>query len=111
MDTLEAPNEAEFNRRMSALIPDWAEYAKSRGIFASAQCIYELMDVVTAEFQGLQQDLERVDAHYSEWLKDSEGSFILPVREANHIARIKRAWEHERTAIAQKLRGLKPDYE
>jgi hypothetical protein len=81
------------------------------GYFADSQYVYELMDVVTKEFQGLQRDVEQVDAHYSEWLKDSEGSFILPVREANHVARIKRAWQHERAIIEQKLRSLKPDYE
>jgi S1-C subfamily serine protease len=104
-------SEEEHKRAMWSLVPGWAKNVKTRGNFSSTQCVYELMDVVTEEFQGLQRDVERVDAHYSEWLKDSEGSFILPVREANHVARIKRAWEHERTAIEQKLRGLKPDYE
>jgi S1-C subfamily serine protease len=109
--TVIAHSEEDRLRHVKALCPDWAEYAPGMGYFTDSQYVYELMDVVTAEFQGLQQDLERVDAHYSEWLKDSEGSFILPVREANHIARIKRAWEYERTVIEQKLRGLKPDYE
>jgi len=111
MDLIEAPNDAEYKRRLSALIPDWAEHSKSRGYFASAECVHELMEGVAAEFRGLQDDLQRVDAHYSEWLKDSEGSFLLPAREALHTAKIQRAWKMEREQIQQKLRGLKPDYE
>lgn len=61
VENIQASNEHEFKRKLSALTPDWAEFSRGRTSFTPVQGLHNLVDEVAAGYTRAVEQLEKLE--------------------------------------------------